>query len=69
MSTRLERLKTSRWKWPLVATLFAAAIGLGLFAYPHPETTLTDLNDVEELRSRFNRDKGKPRLILLLSPT
>ncbi|MDQ3665661.1 MAG: hypothetical protein M3410_03505 [Acidobacteriota bacterium] len=58
-----------RWKWLLIITLFAAAIGLGLFAYPRPEATLTDLRSVEELRTRFNHDKGKSRLILLLAPT
>ena len=30
---------------------------------------LTDLTSVEQLRTRFNDDRGTPRLILLLSPT
>ena len=31
--------------------------------------SLTDLHDVGELQSRFTQDVGRPRLILLVSPT
>ena len=30
---------------------------------------LRDLGTVENFKARFNRDAGKPRLLLLLSPT
>lgn len=33
------------------------------------ELPVEELTDLEQLRARFNRDIGKPRLILLLSPT
>lgn len=56
-------------KWLIVVSLIAAAIVLGLFAAPRPKATLNDLHTVEQLRARFNQDKGKTRLVLLLSPT
>ena len=44
----------------------------GLFSRagaPAPGTTpLTDVT-VDDLRARFERDAGKPRLVLLVSPT
>jgi hypothetical protein len=30
---------------------------------------VTDLNDVGQLRARFNEDQGVPRLVLALAPT
>ena len=54
-----------------VATLLAAVLGFVGFRY-YPATPAqnsgysTDLND---LRAQFNRDKGKVRLLMLLSPT
>jgi len=31
--------------------------------------SLTDLRNVSDLQARFNQDAGKPRLLLLVSPT
>ena len=36
---------------------------------PPPGLSLTDLHDIGELQDTFNQDAGKPRLILLVSPT
>lgn len=64
-------LKSKRWRWLIiggvvVATIIAAVIGS---LKPDSNVVLTDLNDLEELRAGFNREKGTPRLLLLLSPT
>lgn len=61
---------------------FVAAIGLSVAcgavdakAPLHPNQpiyaapTLSDLKSVDELKTLFNQDRGKPRLVLLLSPT
>lgn len=54
----------------IAAVLVAAvaAVVIGSFS-PEPNITLTNLNNVSELREQFNRDAGKVRLLLLLSPT
>ena len=30
---------------------------------------ITELNSVDELRARFNAERGTPRIVLFLSPT
>jgi hypothetical protein len=52
-------LPTSRVNVP------AAVTGNGTSSAP----LLTDMQRIEDLQTRFNRDAGAPRLILLLSPT
>ena len=61
----------SRWRWLLIAVILIGAVILAVLGSfrPSPKVTLTDLNNVEELRGRFNRDMGNTRLLLLLSPT
>jgi len=50
--------------------VLTAAIIIGILSfYPAPASPLADIKDIEELRIRFNHDRGSPRLILLLSPT
>jgi len=64
-------LRNSRWKWPIIAVVFVATI-IAVFIgslRPAANVALTDISDIEQLRARFNQDKGTPRLLLLLSPT
>ena len=64
-------LGNSRWKWPIIAVVFVAtvvAVFIGSLR-PAANVGLTDISDIEQLRARFNQDKGTPRLLLLLSPT
>jgi len=50
--------------------IIAVAIVISFVSfYPAPTAPLTDLRTIEDLRAQFNRDKGPPRLIVLLSPT
>jgi len=51
-------------------------IGILLLAFLGPRSgqvsesgSLTSIRSIETLRSQFNQDEGKTRLILLLSPT
>jgi hypothetical protein len=60
----------------LLVVLVAAACGgsgddePSRVAEPAPaEPTLTDLTSVDQLRERFNADRGVPRLIVLVAPT
>lgn len=61
--------KRALGKWLLIVSLIAAAIILGLASSPSPSTPLTEMKSVEELKSRFNQDRGMARMILLISPT
>jgi hypothetical protein len=64
-------LLTSRWKWLVITCVVVAAIIAGVIGSlkPNPNVTLTDLNNINDLRMRFNQDTGTPRLLLLVSPT
>jgi hypothetical protein len=68
---RNQLLQNSRWKWLIIALVVVAAIIAGAIGSrkPDPNVALMDLHEIEELRTRFNQDKGTPRLLLLLSPT
>jgi hypothetical protein len=67
----VTKWEDTRWKWMVIAIVVIAAICAGVIGSlkPHQDVTLTDLNSIEELRARFNQDKGVPRILLLLSPT
>lgn len=54
---------SARWAAALALSILAAACG-GAHT-----PTMSDLAGVQELKERFNADAGKPRVVLLLSPT
>ncbi|MGH9311578.1 MAG: hypothetical protein ACRD1S_00125 [Vicinamibacterales bacterium] len=67
-----------RVRFPWLSVAMCVALGLAAVrARPadrfHTQTTtlatLQDLGGVDEIKTRFNRDTGKIRLVLLLSPT
>ena len=49
--------------------VLAAAVALAAGCRGPAQPTLSDLHGVADLQARFNRDAGKTRLVLLLSPT
>jgi len=49
--------------------LLAVAALFALTASPRAAARLHDLHGLDDLKSAFNRDAGKIRLILLVSPT
>lgn len=67
------RKKTRRAAWgrrELLAATLAVALLLTASAAGTQEASLPDLDaQLEPLRSQFNADVGKVRLILLLDPT
>ena len=71
-----ERRRTSRRGWGIglialtTASLSLLGGGTGTTLAAEDKTAvLQDLKSVDELRTLFNKAAGKPRLILLLSPT
>jgi hypothetical protein len=63
--------------WPLLllAAVLTGCNWSGAFTPPAnrpaapADTSLTDLHAVGDLQARFDQDAGKPRLLLLVSPT
>ena len=58
----------------IVFTVLLAALLLGLYIDNRPrmapgQEPLTDIQNIDTLRTQFNRDVGKTRLIILVSPT
>jgi hypothetical protein len=66
-------------KWRQLLPILAIVLAVTAFAtgyeilvparHAPPGVSLIDLSSVHQLESRFNHDRGKPRLILIFSPT
>lgn len=71
LQTTAVSIRPSRWRWVITAVVILAAIAAAIIGLvgPSPNVKLTDLNNITELRDQFNRDVGKVRVLLLLSPT
>ena len=52
-----------------MAGILAASLAAWARSQTPTAPTLTDLQSLDELKRAFNRDAGKPRLLLLMSPT
>jgi hypothetical protein len=63
------------WPFLLIALLLIACGHPGTVTMPWERPappasmSLTDLQSVGDLQARFSQDAGKPRLVLLVSPT
>lgn len=58
----------------LALTIILASVLLAVYLETRPrlapgQAPLAGLENIETLRTQFNRDKGQVRLIILLSPT
>jgi hypothetical protein len=58
----------------LALIILVIAISLAVYFETRPrlapgQAPLTDIQNIETLRTAFNRDVGKTRLIILVSPT
>lgn len=64
-------IRNSRWRWVIIAVVILVAIAAAIIGSVGPSSNvpLTNLNNITELRDQFNRDAGKVRVLLLLSPT
>ena len=51
------------------ATLVLASLTAAAQTATNAQSGMTEFKGVEALRTQFNADTGKPRLLLLLSPT
>jgi hypothetical protein len=56
------------YRRPIAAAVLALGLGAAACRGPAP-ATLADIQSVGELKAAFTRDAGKPRIVLLLSPT
>lgn len=68
----MSRFLSKRKTFALIILIVALLLGTYLETRPRfapGQAPLADISDIETLRTQFNRDVGKTRLIILVSPT
>jgi hypothetical protein len=68
----MNKLLSKRSGVALIILVIALLLGIYLETRPRiapGQKPLTDIQSVETLRTQFNQDAGKTRLIILVSPT
>ena len=68
----MNKLLSKRSGIALIILVIALSLGIYLESRPRiapGQEPLTDIQTIETLRTQFNQDAGKTRLIILLSPT
>ena len=60
-----------RWIKRVLGLLCGLVVALALvwLFLPTPARPLVDITSIEDLRVRFNEDRGRARIVLLVSPT
>jgi hypothetical protein len=68
----MNRFLSKRNIFALIILLVALLLGIYLETRPRlapGQVPLTDIQNIETLRTQFNQDVGKTRLIILVAPT
>ena len=68
----MNKLLSKRSGIALIILVIALWLGIYLESRPRiapGQKSLTDIQSIETLRTQFNQDTGKTRLIILVSPT
>lgn len=68
----MNKLLSKRSTIALIILVIALSLGIYLENRPRiapGQKPLTDIQTIETLRTQFNQDAGKTRLIILVSPT
>ena len=68
----MNRFLSKRNIFALIILIVALLLGIYLETRPRLATgqaPLTDIQNIETLRTQFNQDVGKTRLIILVAPT
>jgi hypothetical protein len=71
----MSKLLSKRTGKPVIAIIILViALSLGIYLESRPrlapgQTPLKDIQNIEMLRTQFNHDVGKTRLVILVSPT